>query len=274
MKKVIIAFGVASLLLSSCGTYSASGAVVGAQFGTILGSAVGGLAGGWRGSHIGTIAGMAGGAAVGAAIGSAADQAQAKRYEEHRAARAERQREYAARSSQQTTQQSDVPADDRIDLGIPGPQGQTSQAPQTIQGQQSLPEYRVPSQPQTAKKKAFDLQSQVELRNLQVIEGMEDGILRGGESCKIIFEIMNRTPQTIYNVAPTVTDLSQSKHVYISPDLNIESIAPGTGIRYTATITTGKKLKDGQVVIHVGVSVNNQEIASQSKEITLPTARK
>ncbi len=273
MKKVLIALTMVSLLFSSCGTYSGTGAVVGAQFGTILGSAVGGLAGGWRGSNIGTIAGMASGAAVGAAIGNAADQAQAKRYEDYRAARAERRGGYAVHTTQQDdqqiSQQGEAVADDRIDIGIPGPQGQT---PQTTQGQQS--EYRVPSKPQAAKRKAFDLQSQVELRNLQVYEGMDDGVLRGGESCKIIFEIMNRTPQTIYNVAPTVTDLTHSKYVFISPDLNIESIAPGTGIRYTATITTGKKLKDGELIIHVGVSVNNREIASQAKEITLPTARK
>ncbi len=257
---------------------------MGAQFGTILGSAVGGIAGGWRGSNIGTIAGMAGGAAVGAAIGSAADQAQAKRYEDYRAARDERRGRYAVHTTQQdaqqdvqqTTQQGEVVADDRIDIGIPGPQGQTAQSSQTPQTnqQQAKPEYRVPSQPQALKKKPFDLQSQVELRNLRVIEGMDDGVLRAGESCKIIFEIMNRTPQPIYNVSPTVTDLTHTKHVFISPDLNIESIAPGTGIRYTATITTGKKLKDGELVIHVGVSVNNRELASQSKEITLPTSRK
>ncbi len=253
---------------------------MGAQFGTILGSAVGGLAGGWRGSNIGTIAGMAGGAAVGAAIGSAADQAQAQRYEDYRAARDERRGRYAVHTTQQDAQQGnqqgDVVTDDRIDIGIPGPQGQTSQSSQTSQTtqQQPKPEYRVPSQSQAAKKKPFDLQSQVELRNLRVIEGMDDGVLRAGESCKIIFEIMNRTPQPIYNVSPTVTDLTHTKHVFISPDLNIESIAPGTGIRYTATITTGKKLKDGELIIHVGVSVNNRELASQSKEITLPTSRK
>lgn len=63
-----------SLLLSSCDTYTGSGAYAGATFGSILGSAIGGLSGGPRGSDMGTIIGMAGGAAVGAAIGSQADQ--------------------------------------------------------------------------------------------------------------------------------------------------------------------------------------------------------
>ena len=55
------------LLLSSCDTYTGSGAYAGATFGSILGSAIGGLSGGPRGSDMGTIIGMAGGAAVGAA---------------------------------------------------------------------------------------------------------------------------------------------------------------------------------------------------------------
>ena len=71
MKKPLILLFSSALLLSSCGTYTGSGAYVGGSFGSILGSAIGGIAGGPRGSDIGTIIGMAGGAAVGAAIGSA-----------------------------------------------------------------------------------------------------------------------------------------------------------------------------------------------------------
>ena len=62
------------LLLSSCDTYTGSGAYAGATCGSILGSAIGGLSGGPRGADMGTMIGMAGGAAVGAAIGSQADQ--------------------------------------------------------------------------------------------------------------------------------------------------------------------------------------------------------
>lgn len=74
MKKIMLFVACSSLLLSSCDTYTGSGAYAGATFGSILGSAIGGLSGGPRGSDMGTIIGMAGGAAVGAAIGSQADQ--------------------------------------------------------------------------------------------------------------------------------------------------------------------------------------------------------
>ena len=74
MKKVtILAIGTV-LMLSSCGTYTGSGAVTGGGFGAILGSAIGGIAGGPRGSDLGTIIGMAGGAVVGATVGAQADE--------------------------------------------------------------------------------------------------------------------------------------------------------------------------------------------------------
>lgn len=90
MKKVLMFSVGAMFLLSSCGTYTESGAATGGWFGSIIGSAVGGIAGGPRGSDIGTLIGMAGGAAVGAAIGQAADNAQQQRYEEHRRQRQQR----------------------------------------------------------------------------------------------------------------------------------------------------------------------------------------
>ena len=88
MKKVILLMLCSSLVMSSCDTYTGSGAYAGGSIGSILGSAIGGLSGGPRGSDMGTIIGMAGGAVVGAVIGSQADQAHADReaaYQQDRA---------------------------------------------------------------------------------------------------------------------------------------------------------------------------------------------
>jgi hypothetical protein len=90
MKKILVLSVGVLLLMSSCGTYTESGAVTGGWFGSIIGSAIGGIAGGHRGSDIGTLVGMAGGAVVGAAIGQAADNAQQQRIEEYRQQRQER----------------------------------------------------------------------------------------------------------------------------------------------------------------------------------------
>ena len=60
MKKYLIISVGALMMLSSCGTYTGSGAYAGSGLGAILGSAIGGIAGGPRGSDLGTIIGMAG----------------------------------------------------------------------------------------------------------------------------------------------------------------------------------------------------------------------
>ena len=74
MKKSLILSLSAAMVLSSCSTYTGSGAITGGSLGSILGSAIGGIAGGARGSDIGSIVGMAGGAIIGASTGAKADR--------------------------------------------------------------------------------------------------------------------------------------------------------------------------------------------------------
>ncbi len=85
---------------------------------------------------------------------------------------------------------------------------------------------------------------------------------------------MNRSDHTLYDVLPMVNELTDNKHLHISPNLHIESIAPGTGVRYTATILADKRLKDGQAVLRVGVAHHNQEQEAQSQQFMLVTRRK
>ena len=282
MKKTIIAFSLLALLFSSCGTYTGQGAYVGAQFGTILGSAVGGLSGGWRGSDAGAIIGMASGAAVGAAIGAAADQREAERYEDYRRERAARRSERVARRSEPTSEtpppsddsgyDSSNSGDDRVDFGISGPKDE--QAATVPVGPMEKP-----SVPESADKtvSVSDLQRlrpAIEVRNVRIVDQREQGAIHAGEQCKVVFEIMNRSDHTLYDVLPMVNELTDNKHLHISPNLHIESIAPGTGVRYTATILADKRLKDGQAVLRVGVAHHNQEQESQSQQFMLVTRRK
>lgn len=90
MKKLFVMSLGAMLLLSSCGTYTETGATTGAWFGSIIGSAIGGITGGPRGSDVGTLIGMAGGAVVGAAVGQAAEDAHQKKMEAYEQRRMER----------------------------------------------------------------------------------------------------------------------------------------------------------------------------------------
>jgi uncharacterized membrane protein len=101
-----------------------------------------------------------------------------------------------------------------------------------------------------------------------------DGVLRRGEECQVSFEIMNRTEKTLYDIQPMVFDISGNKHIQISPNLHVESIAPHNGIRYTASILADRRLKDGVAVIRIAVTLSNKEIASETQEFTLQTRKR
>ena len=283
MKKTIIAFSLLALLLSSCGTYTGQGAYVGAQFGTILGSAVGGLSGGWRGSDAGAIIGMAGGAAIGAAIGAAADQREAERYEDYRRERAARRSERVARPSEPTSEtpppsddsgyDSSNSGDDRVDFGIAGPTGEQS----GTRSEMPSAAPQVPTAPAEKTVSVEDLQRArpiIELLNVRIVDQREEGVIHAGEQFKVVFEIINRSRHTLHDILPMVNELTGNKHLHVSPNLHIESIAAGTGVRYTATVLADKRLKDGQAVLRIAVAHHDREQESLPRQFTLVTRRK
>lgn len=279
MKKVIALSLSGMLVLSSCGTASGTGAFVGGQFGHVIGSAIGGITGGRYGHDVGSLIGTIGGAAAGAAIGAAVDNNNRQQVREHRA---------EVRRQQQARRQDDSygyegegdsgydpqgRGDDRIDFGdegarpgAGGSRGYTLSPARTVD-----PTAEVAS--------SFDgyrlhLNPAIEIRNARVIDANEDGVLTRGEACSVVFEIMNNSSQTLYNIQPTVVDVTGNKHVHISPNLRVESILPGRGVRYTATVLADGRLKDGEVSIRIAVAQNNREITSQIKEFTVPTRKK
>lgn len=274
----------AALTLCGCGTYTGEGAYIGGQFGTVIGSAIGGISGGPRGSDIGTLVGMAGGAAIGAVVGSAADKAQQEKYEQYQRERDER---YARRGggyddggggaydSGGTSGGYDESGfdptnsgDDRITFDdAPASSGDvyTTVEPRTVsvdQLSQTLPGY------------SMKLSPLIEVRNATFVDRDGDGVMRAGEECKVSFEIMNRSSMTLYDITPTVVETTGNKHIHISPSIRVENIAPGMGVRYTATVMAGKRLKNGEAVIRVAVAQGNNEITSQVEEFRVKTMKK
>ena len=236
MKKSITLLASLLLLMSSCGSYEASGAYTGATFGSMIGSAVGGLAGGWRGSYWGELAGMAGGAVVGAAIGKAADNQANQRYE------ASRRYDEASRSRDAYGQ-----ADDRI---IMEPEGNTTGR------------HMVGPAPQ------------LEIRHVRLFDQSEDGVLSRGEEARVVFELFNASSQPAYRVLPMVSETTGNKHIHISENVYVECIQPNQGIRYTAMVKADKGLKDGEALIRVGVQQGGMILRSQTHDLTLRTSKR
>ncbi|MCR4602293.1 MAG: hypothetical protein K5683_02000 [Prevotella sp.] len=255
----------AGILLSSCGSYEATGAYTGSQFGHMIGSAIGGIAGGWRGHEIGSIIGTVGGAAAGAAIGHAADKAQQQKYEERATARqrrieSQRSRDYGTYNqgnesyNQGSYDQSgfdpQMRGDDRITFDNGNGNTDNNRASFNVTGA-----------------------SGIIIRNAGIYEDQRDGVLTRGETCKVMFEILNNSNQAIYDIFPLVEEATGNKHVHISPNLRIESIAPHQAIRYTASLTADKGLRNGQIQVRVGVAQGNNVVMSQTRQFTVRTAK-
>lgn len=268
MKKVILLMLCSSLVMGSCDTYTGSGAYAGGSIGSILGSAIGGLSGGPRGSDLGTIIGMAGGAVVGAVIGCQADHEQADREAAYQQDRVERR----SGSDYSNTPVTDNPeifdsnngGDDRL---------------YDFKGKDYTGDYSA-QQPTTSMPTAtvedlgarFSYSPTLEIVNARFVDDNEDNCLNRNETCKVIFEIVNRSYAPVYDVVPTVVETIGNKHIFISPSIHVEKISPGSGVRYTAMVKADRKLKDGMArfcvsVIHEGKSI------SKINEFNIPTKR-
>lgn len=268
MKKVILLMFCSSLVMGSCDTYTGSGAYTGGSIGSILGSAIGGLSGGPRGSDLGTIIGMAGGAVVGAVIGSQADHEQADREAAYQQDRVERR----SGSDYSNTPVTDNPeifdsnngGDDRLyDFKGKDYTGDYS----ALQPTTSMPTATVEDLGAR-----FSYSPTLEIVNARFVDDNEDNCLNRNETCKVIFEIVNRSYSPVYDVVPTVVETTGNKHIFISPRIHVEKISPGSGVRYTAMVKADRKLKDGMArfcvsVIHEGKSI------SKINEFNIPTKR-
>ena len=259
MKKLLVILVGTMLILSSCGTYTGSGAATGGYFGSIVGSAIGGITGGWRGHDIGSLVGLAGGAVVGAAIGAAADNAEQQKYEEYKAQRQERIRNMKRRDAIE-----DYDDDDDDDSGFDSSNSGDDRLFGFDENFGSVP----------GNAPAPKAGQSIEIRNPHFVDAKRDGVLMRGEEARMVFEVYNNSDKPVYHILPTVVEVTGNKHIYISQNVMVESIMPGKGIRYTANIKADSRLRDGEAVLRIGVMQGNKDIPSQAREFTIKTSKR
>ncbi|MDO4159070.1 MAG: hypothetical protein Q4D41_01265 [Prevotellaceae bacterium] len=288
MKKSVVLSVSAVLLLSSCNTYTGSGAYAGASLGSVLGSAIGGISGGPRGSDIGTLVGLAGGAVVGAAVGSQADKASQAEYEQYQQERKARRYDnttsnkstddtyaYSGSTSGNYSQQA------QDDSGF-DPTGSGDDVLYDFNNSDYTGNYSAADAEHVTTSVSYDKISNVqdvsrpdlEIRNARFVDDNEDRKLNAGELCKVIFEVYNNTSSPIYDVQPTVIETSGNKYIYISNSIHVEKIAPGKGVRYTAMVKAGSRLKNGVSCFRVYAVQGNGNMSSNVCEFNVVTSKK
>jgi hypothetical protein len=223
MKKLFLMLCAVPILAGCTTANQAAGTMTGATFGSIIGSSIGGIMGGPRGSDFGTLVGMIAGAAVG----------------------------NAATAPQNVERRSEASGDDnyadyrRSRYNDDSYTGNYNAAREAESSSTSVP---VGNMQQVMPDTILSVQ------NLRFIDDNRNQAIDAGETAKVIFEIMNRTGKTVYDVVPYLSEASGNKHIAISPTTRIESIAPGFGVRYTATIKADEKLDDGTADFRIAIS--------------------
>lgn len=275
MKKGIIVGMVSLILLTSCGTYTSTGA----SLGGILGSAIGGIAGGGRGSDIGTIIGMAGGAIIGAAADNRVQQRERQEVHDHYE-RVMQNKEHGYNSYNGIS----LDTDDMYSNITSEPFSRVSPSTDPS-GFDSLntgddrlydfngsdyagnysavqPVTKVPSQSGVVRlADGYEYTPNISIVNARFVDDNQDGVLSRGELGKIIFEIMNNGDHELIDVQPSVLETSGNTHIYISPSVHIESLMPSSGVRYTAIVKADNKLKNGLVKFAITVLQGRKSIS-------------
>ncbi len=233
MKKILVYLFIFSLIVTGCGTHTAQGAYTGSQVGSVLGSAIGGLSNGWRGRDVGTIAGLVGGAVVGGAIGNACDKAKTRKIEAKRA-----------------PERNDDHYDDSY-----------------VQNDRRMQNNRYESSMSSR-----DMGS-AEMRNIMFYDADDNGILSPDEDAEIVFEVYNKSDETIYNVIPKVELTNKAKYIEISRTRINESIEPGHTKRFTFYIKTGRRLKNGRAAFCISVCNSSDILLAPKTEFEVETRR-
>jgi len=116
-------------------------------------------------------------------------------------------------------------------------------------------------------------QVNLNIHNIRFIDDNRNHKIDSNENSSIIFNIMNNGDDPVYNVIPLVQLVDgQRKELYISSSVMVEKILPGQGIRYTAVIRGGDKLKDGEATFRVAVTLKGVNKLYDEKEFTLHTS--
>lgn len=115
--------------------------------------------------------------------------------------------------------------------------------------------------------------SGLRVTNIRFIDDNRNHIIDAEENCKLVFDIVNEGDVSAYNIMPVIEEMTEMKHITISPSAQISYLPQGDRVRYTATIVGGKRLKAGEAVFRVYTTESNGAV-SEMHEFTLPTAKR
>ena len=251
MRKDMILLVSGAVLVSSCMTAAGAGAYAGSSLGSVVGSAIGGIAGGPRGSDVGTLIGMAGGAIVGATMANAAEkQAQTAHSYSNNSYDDTYGGSYSGSYNDSYDSQNIDPSQ-MVDNTNSGNDCIDFNADTTGYGSSSV---------SASTLERADAE-RLEIKNVSFTDANGDGILEADEEGKMVFEIYNHSNLPVFGIIPSVKEAKDNRHIQISPSILVEQIAPGSGIRYTASVKADRRIKDGEARLLVSAERDGKPVS-------------
>lgn len=130
-------------------------------------------------------------------------------------------------------------------------------------------EYEPMLEPETAPMQ----ESSLRIKNIRFIDDNRNQIIDADENSKIIFEIFNEGDGNVYDIIPDIAEVSGMKHLRISPAATIRVLQPGERVRYTATVSAGKKLKNGSATFVIR-ACDDTGNCSPEREFSITTQKR
>lgn len=147
--------------------------------------------------------------------------------------------------------------------------GNAVTTPKNMEDDDYYKEYEPVMQPDRIPVRTMELQ----IKNIRFIDDNRNQTIDANENSKIIFEIFNEGKGNAYGIVPEVAEVSGIKHLQISPSVTIKMLQPGERVRYTATVSAGKKLKSGTATFTVRACDGTGNCSSE-REFSIATRKK
>jgi predicted small secreted protein len=214
MKKLFIIV-LCCLSLSSCGTTGMQGNPAAIQIGASVGGALGSIIGGSSDDYGGWVIGNMVGTIAGAAIGNAVSTPQNRQQSVSGRSMSDDEEDYPVRSS--------APSRSEVNRNY--------QQSENLQSNNELP---------------------LIIEDIRFVDENRNHIIEPKESCKLVFDMINTSNSTLFNVFPKIT--VSDNRIGVSNPMIIDKIDANQRIRYTATLYGYSNLRTGRVNITITAS--------------------
>ena len=117
------------------------------------------------------------------------------------------------------------------------------------------------------------LKRDVRVTNVRFNASSGTSSLSSGEAATVSYDIINVTPVEIPLLVPKVELKRKSSRITVSPMQDIVSIPSGEGVRYTITLTAGRKIKNGDNALLFYLSSDDGSTYTLMNELPFETIK-